>query len=172
MELILVNGVKGSQVSVFSLCISSWLVPLWRRLSFPRYSNINFFPRLRFLCLSPEWLKMVRAPKPGHFCSMWDSSSDYPWSTETFSGLRCGLRLFLPDRPSASRSCQTCTVVWRLSLPPPSLSSTGISPSQHLACLILSWHLLLGQILEWERESYFSVEVTQGWAKFREKETR
>lgn len=73
---------------------------------------------------------------------------DYPWSTETFSGLRCGLRLFLPDLPSASRSCQTCTVVWKLSLPPPSLSSTGISPSRHLACLILSWHLLLGQILE------------------------
>lgn len=54
VEVILVNGVRGSQVSVFSLCISSWLVPLSKRLSFLRYSNINFFLRLRFLCLSPD----------------------------------------------------------------------------------------------------------------------
>ena len=114
----------------------------------------QFSQAIAYQCLSTEGTK-------ASFLSRWDTSNGgicsetTHRSTDTFSGLHCGQRLFIPRLPSAPHRCQTYSGVQRLSPPSatPSLSLSFICcpspyhclpPPQSTSCKsnpILAWFL-------------------------------
>ena len=87
----------------------------------------QFSQAIAYQCLSIEGTK-------ASFLSKWDTSNGgicletTHWSTETFSGLHCGQRLFIPRLPSAPHRCQTYSGVQRLA-PPSATPSLSLYPS-------------------------------------------
>lgn len=148
LEVIFVNGMRGSQVSVFAFVCPFHLV--LEKLSFPHYSDLYAEATLSLSCCFPHW--HIEGTKAGpillHVVS---SNGNLCFNTayqsnETFLELQHGLRLFLPVFFPSCHGCQT-GVVRRFPLPmhPLSLSILPKYLPQEVSCMCCScWHLLIG----------------------------
>lgn len=149
LELIFVNVVRGNQVSgFFPYVYSIDPVPLLRRLSSPHYYDVY---AEAMLCPVNDWRQR----------GYWSQTISAPCGPPIAGTSAWRVPI------SQLRLSQNCTVVWGSSrpvfLPPltgvrPALWSEALPasptpslftlhmhlPSQYLACLIPSWHLLLG----------------------------